>query len=343
VSDAGVPEESSSKKLAFRWLLAALKWVIALSLVGWLVYQNRDQFERLKTESVRWEFLVAAFALCGASIVLTFVRWYLLVWAQQFPFTVKDALRLGFLGYLFNYVAPGAIGGDFVKAVLMAREQKSRRTVAVATILLDRILGLLGLLMVGALAAVFVAEEIQYRDRIITVLWGGTLAGLLGLLVMLHPATPRARWLQWLTGLPKAGPLIGDAASSIALYQTHRTVVVMTVLLSVVGHFGMISSFYFCACAVVGSGTAPDYVTHLLLIPLAEIIGVIVPVPGGIGALEGAVQESYKLAGADPGIGLLVAGAYRVTTILIAAVGSVYYLSARRQIRALMAEAETTN
>lgn len=329
--------QESSRSLS--WLFGLLKWAVALGLVGWLVYQNQDQIERLYTQPIHWEFLVAAFVLCGGSIVLTFIRWYLLVIALNFPFRIADALRLGFLGYLFNYVAPGAVGGDVVKGVLMAREQASRRSVAVATILLDRILGLLGLLLVGAVATQFVAEGIQHRDLIVKVLWGGSLAGLGGLLLMLHPATPRSWWMAILMKLPKVGGIVSDISGAISLYQTRRMVVAATVVMSVVGHFGIISSFYCCARVVATAAETPTYATHLLLIPLAEIVGVIVPLPGGVGALEGAVQKSYELAGAEPAIGLLAAGAYRVTTILVAAIGSVYYLSSRRQIRELL-EAE---
>ena len=64
----------------------------------------------------------------------------------------------------------------------------------------------------------------------------------------------------------------------------------------------------------------------------------IVPLPGGVGALEAAVQKSYELAGANAGIGLLAVSAYRVTTILIAAIGAVYYLASKHQIQELLAE-----
>lgn len=315
-----------------------IKWVIALGIVGYLIYQNSEQFERLWTGPIHWNYLAAAFVLCGSSIILTFYRWYLLVVALDFPFKFSDALRLGFLGYLFNYVSPGAVGGDVVKGVLMAREQKGRRSVAVATILLDRILGLMGLLMVGAGATLLVADDIERRDLIVKVLWGGSIAGLTGLLVMLHPATPGSWWMKLLIRIPKAGGIIADIVDGISLYQQRRAIVALTVVLSVIGHFGIISSFYCCARVVATAAETPGYVTHLLLIPLAEIVGVIVPVPGGVGALEAAVQESYKLAGAIPGIGLLAVGAYRVTTILVAAIGSVYYLASKRQIQELLAE-----
>ena len=317
---------------AFNWL----RWPVALGLLIFLGWQNQDQFRQLLENPIRWEFLAAAFLVCFGAIILTFYRWYLLVWALEFPFTFRDALRLGFLGYLFNYVSPGAVGGDLVKAVLMVREQKERRAVAVATILLDRILGLLALLIVGACASQFVAQDIEQRNRILAFLWGGSLAGLTGLVVMLHPATPKSWWLRLLQRLPKIGMIVTDVATAISMYQSRRRVVALTLTLSVFGHFGIISSFYFCARAIAPVDDVPNYATHLLLIPLAEIVGVIVPTPGGIGALEGAVQTAYQLAGAAGGVGLLAAGAYRATTIFIAGIGGIYYASARQQIQRLM-------
>lgn len=335
--------ESPSRPLPrspLRQLLSWLKWPIALSLIAWLGYQNREQFERILSgeQEVHWQFLAAAFALCMSSIVLTFFRWYLLVVALDFPFLFRDALRLGFLGYLFNYVAPGAVGGDAVKALVLANEQSSRRAVAIATILLDRILGLLALLMVGAGAALVVSADIEHRAKIVAVLWGGASAGLLGLTVMLSPAA-RSRPVVALTRLPKVGGLFADLLDAVALYQSRRGVIVLTVLISVVGHFGVISSFYLCALAVSNSQMVPGYVAHLFLIPLAEIVGVIVPLPGGVGALEGAVQKSYEMAGANPQVGFLAAGVYRLTTIVIAIVGAAFYVLQKRRIATLLASA----
>jgi glycosyltransferase 2 family protein len=321
-----------------RRIVSCLKWPAAVSLITWLGYQNREQFERLLSgeQEIHWEFLAAAFALCMSSIVLTFFRWYLLVVALDFPFQFRDALRLGFLGCLFNYVAPGAVGGDAIKAVVLANEQTSRRAVAVATILLDRILGLLALLMVGAGAALVVPTDIEHRAKIVAVLWGGASAGLVGLMIMLSPAA-RSRPVLALTKLPKVGGIFADLLDAVTLYQSRRGVVILAVLISVVAHFGVISSFYLCALAVAAQQIVPDYATHLFLIPLAEIIGVITPVPAGLGALEGAVQESYRLAGATPEIGFLAAGAYRATSLVIAIAGAGFYVLQKKRIAALLA------
>ncbi len=57
------------------------------------------------------------------AVSLTFVRWYLLVRALGLHFRLLDAFRLGFLGYLFNFVSVGSVGGDLFKAIFIAREQ----------------------------------------------------------------------------------------------------------------------------------------------------------------------------------------------------------------------------
>lgn len=329
---------SQPASTGLRSLLTWIRWPIALLLIGWLSYQNREQFERILSgeQQIHWSYLLFAFVLCGSSIILTFFRWYLLVVALDFPFSFRDAVRLGFLGFLFNYVAPGAVGGDAIKAIMLASEQTSRRAVAVATILLDRILGLQALLMVGAGAVLFLTGEIQHREKIELVLWGGSAAGLLGLAVMLSPLA-HSKPVMALTRIPRVGSIFADLLDGVAHYQSRRAVVILTVLISVVGHFGVISSFYLCALAVSSVDAVPDYATHLFLIPVAEIIGVIVPLPGGVGALEGAVQKSYELAGASPQVGFLAAGAYRFTTIVIAVFGAGFYVMQKKRIASLLA------
>ena len=69
----------------------------------------------------------------------------MLVRAVGLPFSRYDAVRLGLVGFYFNTFLPGAIGGDVVKAVEIAREN-SCRALAVATVLIDRIIGLWSLI-----------------------------------------------------------------------------------------------------------------------------------------------------------------------------------------------------
>src|SRR4029077_20694250 len=121
-----------------------------------------------------------------ASVLLTFVRWYFLVRAQGLPFSLTSALRLGMIGFYLNTFLPGAVGGDLIKAAFIAREQ-SRRTVAVATVIIDRVIGLCGLFWLVVLlgGAVWLAGDpaIDRERSLQTILAAATAVVVVSLIV----------------------------------------------------------------------------------------------------------------------------------------------------------------
>lgn len=319
-----------------------LKWLFALGLLALLLYINRNTIGGLTWDSIRWESACAAFSLCSSAILLTFVRWYLLVWAQGFDFTLKDAIQLGFLGYVSNYIAPGAVGGDAVKAVMIAREQRSRRAVAVATVILDRMVGLLALFLVGG--GVWLLQSEQTRTEVFqtvaAVFAAGSAVGLLGLIVVLHTSALQAGWLQRLVKLRYVGRILAEIVTAVSVYQSRARVLWLSLAISIAGHMLMLSGFYYCALAVNPPDAVPDYFAHLLFMPAAELAGMVPVVPGGVGALEGMTGQFYEWAGYVNGIGVRTGLCFRCVSIFIAALGAGYYFSARREIRRAL-ETET--
>src|SRR5262249_4368475 len=177
--------------LADSWVW--LKWPVAIGILAWMYYANQDNILKIAATPKIWGFAVLALILITVANLITFVRWYLLVRAQEFPFRLRDAVRYGFIGVISNYISLGSVGGDLFKAVLLARDQSSRKSVAVATVLLDRVLGLLALFMVGSVATLL-PNEIPSNPKLelaTALLWAGTLGGLAGLALMLFPATTK--------------------------------------------------------------------------------------------------------------------------------------------------------
>ena len=132
-----------------------LKVGVSLGIVGWLIYDARrdpafESFE-LPTETGSWAFLTASFAVMFTSVTITIVRWQILVRALELPFRLADALRIGFLCYLLNFISLGSVGGDLFKALILAREYPRRRAEAVATVVIDRVIGLYGLFLLASL------------------------------------------------------------------------------------------------------------------------------------------------------------------------------------------------
>lgn len=320
---------------------AWLRWVLAIGVLAFLFRQHWDGVKRLEWSEIHFGLLLLGLVCCLAAQVLTYVRWYLLVWAQDIPFTLRDALRLGFIGYLFNYVAPGAVGGDLIKASMIAKEQTGRRLIAVATVFLDRVIGMMGLMILGAIAMFWPTEVVGHKEfqYVIGIFQLGSLVSLMGFVVVLLPGIARMKWLNRVTSLPKIGRLLGEAINSVRLYQTRWRVLVLSLGMSLISHAGLILSIYLCALSLHGPDEIPSWTTHLQIVPPAELVGVLVPLPGGTGALEEAVAHFYVIAQASFDHGFLAAIAYRFVTILIALLGGVWYLTSRREIDVAIHEA----
>lgn len=328
-----------------------IKWPLGIGLLVLLYLNLRNQqgFRDFLASPKNWGYLSASLLLITFSTVLAIVRWHLLIWALDIPLRFGDALRLGFAALPLNIVCPGGlVGGDLFKAFFIARSQPGRRAEAAATVLLDRVLGLIPLVVLGAIASLFLeqlpASVVNTGVRWILLL--GSIGGVLGLFIMLQPWFTRLIWVRGLAKLPYVGSIAVNILNGVTLYQSRPRVLVFAVLMGFVGHVATICGFYYGA---VGAGVwCPSLSSHMYFMPLAEVIGMIPsPMPAGIGPLELAVSEAYMYAanGQIPvdvarTAGLLATLTFRVVCALVAAVGAVYYLSARKEFGAVLAEAK---
>ncbi|HET6883951.1 MAG TPA: lysylphosphatidylglycerol synthase transmembrane domain-containing protein [Pirellulales bacterium] len=328
-------------------LFNLFKFGACIGLVAWLVVdatRNRA-FADLAHQPKQWGLLALALVTGLSAVVLTFVRWHALVRALGLPFTLKDALRLGFLGYLLNFVSFGAVGGDLFKAVFVARQFPGRRAEAVATVVLDRVIGLY-MLFVMATTAILVTGQLDNTDETVRVICRGaivaTAVGAAGILVLLIPGVTQGSFSSMLDRVPKVGPIFAKLLGGIRIYRRRWGVLLATALLSVGVHALSTLSVYLVARGL--PGTCPSLADHFVMIPLAFVTGVL-PLPGnGLGAFEAVVMMLYERVPVGlqmaEGHGFVVSICYRAVTILIALIGVCYYLASRREVATVLAAAE---
>jgi uncharacterized protein (TIRG00374 family) len=323
-------------------LLGIGKYVLAFSLLSWVVWQNWSPAsgggiaDALNKPMRAAPFIVAA-VLYLTGILLTFVRWFVLVRAQDLPFTLWNALRLGMIGFFWSTFLPGSVGGDAVKAYVLAREQ-SRRTVAVATVLLDRAIGLLGLFwLVAILGTIFwLAGDPCLHNR--------TLAGLVACSVTLLlasvltwvlmgflPEWRAQRFAGRLSRLPKVGHAAAEFWRAIWMYRLKTSYLGGALGLALVGHICFVLAFYFSA-QVIGTSDLhpiPTMAEHFLIVPVGMTVQALAPLPGGAGVGELGFQYLYYLVlGTQEAKsqGVLAALVARVISWLLGLVGYIVYL-----------------
>ncbi len=327
--------------------VAAVKYGVSLAIVGWLLWDARgnELFATLVQSHKDWSLLALAWLACFAAVAATFVRWFLLVRALGLPFSLRDAFRLGFLGYLFNFVSFGGVGGDLIKAVFVARQMPGRRAEAVATVAIDRLIGLYFLFILAS-GTLLLTGQLASPAAQVRVIGQAALActglGAIALVLLLVPGVTNGRLSQALARLPRIGTTLHKLILAVRIYRTRAGVLTAAGILSLVVHACNSVGIYLAARGILPE--APSLADHLVAVPLAMVTGVL-PLPvGGLGAFEGVLEFMYRHIpsglGAIKGSGLLAAFVYRLITVAIAAVGMGYYFAGRREVVSLVQAAE---
>lgn len=325
-----------------RWksrLAAALRVVVPLAVIAWLIGQvDHQQFFQLTRQPLRWSLLLVGFGCSFLALCLSFCRWYWLVRCLELPFRLKDAFRLGFLGYLLNFVSIGSVGGDLFKAIFIAREHPGRRTLAVTSVIADRVVGMYGLLVWTALAMIVTRAELSSPElrAVQNITWGVAGASTLAFAFILSPGFTTSPLAEWITTWPIVGGILQNVITALRCYRRRLGTLLVMAALSITIHSLSAVAFFFMAQGL--SPDAPTLSEHFVIVPLASVAGALPFTPAGLGTFELAMELLYRRVPARPTVpGVLVALVYRLVTIMSAAIGALVYWFSQHELRSTVA------
>lgn len=327
-------------------LILLLKYGLGIGVLVWLIWSNwhleRDGREEglsaIVDKPFNIPFLLLSFVFCLAGLLLTFVRWFVLVRAQDLPFDLGNAIRLGFIGSFMNTFLPGSVGGDIVKAAFIAREQ-TRRTVAVSTVLVDRLIGLCGLFWIAAiLGGVFwstgqlpeLARTETATTLLETILWGAGILTAASIVVWAIMGFLPVRWIEvfgnWLSRLPKIGGTLRELWNAVWMYRRKSASVALAMALAMVGHLCFFMTFYSASRTVSTPEEVPALRAHFLLVPVGATIEAGFPAPGGMGGGEFGFGLLYEAMDYQRSNGVWASLMRRTVMSLLAFLGYLLFL-----------------
>lgn len=337
----------SKKKLA----LFTAKFILMAGILAFLLYRasRGDAFETLATQPKQWSWLIGAWLVCMMAVMTTLSRWYLLLRAVGIECTWSEALRFGFVGFLFNLAPMGIVGGDAIKAFMIGRRHDRQYSKALAATFVDRALGLYILFLV-ALVAIhltgFHQMENPWGARVHMIMAALAVAGTVGFAVILAPDLSGGATKRKIEQIPLVGPPLRKIAESVQQYRRHPWTLLVASGMSVAVHCLFATGVFLIAGGLYD--THPAFSSHFVLSPVSFATGAI---PLAYGPFEGVLDQLYPCVPAftngvpateliGQGQGLVIALCYRVICFLIAGVGVAYYLTGRTEIKAGLEEAK---
>lgn len=253
-------------------------------------------------KQARWSYISLAFALFPITYLLVSLRWLMLLRAIGIQMTMGRAITLSALGSFYNTFLPGSNGGDIVRAYQAGRETQ-QPVAATVSVVLDRVVGLLSLVVLASFSSAVVMTTGNKNDAAFRecahIFWTCTLisAAFLALFLVAQkvPIELLARrfasmsWLR-ISGLPslrqRMQPVLVKAKEFIRVVDLYRRLP-KTLILALVSAIPAHLILTACAIALaVAFNLKVPSGYFLVVVPILVLVGAIPLSPQGVGVQE---------------------------------------------------------
>ena len=228
--------------------------------------------------------LALSFLIFAPVPVIQAARFVLILRAQDIRMGIWEGVKLTYAGNFFNFVMFGTTGGDLFKAYY-ATQHTPHKVEAVTAVFLDRVVGLIGIICLAAIAMTFRLDDWRVRQLF---LWTLGMLALVALAVAvfylpgLRQRLRAAERLQWLPGVDK----LRRIDQAVLRMREHPRIVLGGLACSAVLQAIAIVSFSLWGQAM---GMPANWPSHFAYIGVSLIVASIPVTPMGLGTMEAAL------------------------------------------------------
>jgi uncharacterized protein (TIRG00374 family) len=231
-------------------------------------------------------YLLIALMLLPISYLITSRRWHMLLEALDIHMGQGRAFVLNMVGSFYNSFMPGSTGGDLIKAYY-ASKHTTHKARAVMSVIIDRVVGLLALIILGGVMA-GMQWQIHTCRGVALVSAGLIALTVVGLWVFYHPDLRRKSGLDWLLKKMPMQRHVHKAVEAMEMYGRKPGVVIAALVMTFPVHITTIVSATFAGKAF-GLPLHPLY--YWAIVPVITLVGAIPISPQGAGVMEAMAVE----------------------------------------------------
>jgi uncharacterized membrane protein YbhN (UPF0104 family) len=172
------------------------------------------------------------------------------------------------------------------------------RLAILGAMVLDRVLGLVSMVFLGLVAALYMAINVTF-NRPYLLGFAAVFLALIGSVALLHFVGGRHRHDETAgeAFVERAGAVTRMVAS-LRIHEYPPRVLIFVVLQSMVIHLLLVALVYICS---VHSGSGLDFLRVFVATPVGILVNAIPLSPGGLGIGENAFELLYKMVGGTNG------------------------------------------
>lgn len=223
-------------------------------------------------------YIILLFCVSITGLVLSAYKWQALLMIDGVRISVLDLTRYYLIGIYFNNFLPTSIGGDGVRAFMVAKHNGKLMS-AVTSVFAERLSGLIALVLLGIIG--FLLNPGIFHIKVAYLVFAGMLVSLFFLLALInnHLRVLICKWLP-----VRLQNHIVDFGRALAGYIADRKTVWTVVWTSILFQFLTIAVYYLAARSF---GLYISFLDLMVVVPLVTILTLIPFSLNGLGIREG--------------------------------------------------------
>ncbi|MEI6351548.1 MAG: lysylphosphatidylglycerol synthase transmembrane domain-containing protein [Verrucomicrobiota bacterium] len=322
-------------------LITLVQIAATVALLGWLFRdseQNRQMLDALSRANISW--IAAAFVLFGLVELSAVVRWQVLLRVQGVNIGWLRLSALLMIGVFFNPFMPGGTGGDVVKIYYLLKEVPQKKAAAMLAVLMDRLMGLLGLIIIAGMVIAARYEWLTTTKETSLLLYAllAIFGGCVAFVVVSFAITGFGLVHKLPERMPMRDKLI-DLSVAYNHYGRAWRSSLLALALSFPVHLGSFSLFYCVAKAFSESGKGATLLNFWGIMPIVNTLTSVPVTIGGAGLREGLfIKLLGDLCGISESIAKLISLTGYSVVVLWGMIGGITYLFYRPSAHAKLGE-----
>jgi uncharacterized protein (TIRG00374 family) len=302
-------------------LFTVLRWSIAIAGVAYVLDKLSWREIVVMVREADPVYLLGAILIFPNTFLITGVRWHWLMRMLGIRMSLAKAFVLNMVGAFYSTFMPGSTGGDVIKAYY-ASKFTPQRIHAVMSVIVDRVVGLVALIIVGGVMAAWQYQIPECRE--VAVICGLIVLGMvLGLAVLCNATLRRVTGLDFILNRLPMQEHLQTALAAVELYRQKPWRLAGTVVMTFPVHITVIISAMFV-------GTAFKLPLPLMYywaaVPVIVLVGSIPISPQGAGVMEFLALQLTRVYGASAGQAFAWTMCIRLTQMLWNLTGGLFVL-----------------
>ena len=286
-------EDSAKNFPPSRKWLKALKILFTTGLLLVILNQLRNLSISNLIYILNWPIFLIAFLMLVLHNLFGAWRWSTLT--RKFPVktNIIRLLKYYYIGNFVSFFLPTSIGGDVARIILLRRESDSLE-IGSSTVIVERVLGLISIIMLFAFSMFFGIAEIIT----ISFLWPLLFFIMIVFFGVWFIFYIPENWLEKLLFFsPRINSKLHNIIQALKAYRKESILMFQGLGVSLLYQLAMIGAYYFLARSI---NLLIPFQHYLLIMPLVWILSLIPLSLNGLGIREGGFVYLFSLLGYPP-------------------------------------------